>query len=270
VYLDNYFTSIALFKELRDIQCGACGTTRPQNSITKQLAELKDHVKSIRWGTLYASEEQGVLCIAWQDNNIVFMLFSIHSPNSFITTKRKRPSKTSTNAAIARAPFGDEVEKEQPIPTIINDYNHYMGGVDIANQFRSNYTIHRRSRRSWFPLLFFFLDAAIINAFRIQTIYKQQHGASKRELPSHLAFRETLYHQLFAFANRIQPPQQPTRGHQRVKLGDRLDCLQCKVKRSQSKVKLKRGRSTSGCLECGNAHLCVKGGCWDEWHGVAS
>jgi hypothetical protein len=29
IYLDNYFTSIALFKELRDIQCGACGTTRP-------------------------------------------------------------------------------------------------------------------------------------------------------------------------------------------------------------------------------------------------
>jgi len=64
VYLDNYFTSIALFKELRDIQCGACGTTRPQNGITKQLTELKEHVKSIRWGTLYASQEQGVLCFA--------------------------------------------------------------------------------------------------------------------------------------------------------------------------------------------------------------
>jgi hypothetical protein len=33
VYLDNYFTSVALFKELRDICCGACGTTRPQNGI---------------------------------------------------------------------------------------------------------------------------------------------------------------------------------------------------------------------------------------------
>jgi hypothetical protein len=33
VYIDNYFTSIALFKELRDIQCGAYGTTRPRGGI---------------------------------------------------------------------------------------------------------------------------------------------------------------------------------------------------------------------------------------------
>jgi hypothetical protein len=33
IYMDNYFTSVALFKELRDIRCGVCGTTRPQNRI---------------------------------------------------------------------------------------------------------------------------------------------------------------------------------------------------------------------------------------------
>jgi hypothetical protein len=102
------------------------------------------------------------------------MLSSIYSPYSYITTKRKRLATTSINTAIARAPFSDDVEKEQLIPTAIDDYNHYIGGVDIANQFRSNYEIQRKSMRNWFPLLFFFLDAAIINAFRIQTIYKKQ------------------------------------------------------------------------------------------------
>ena len=47
VYMDNYFSTVGLFKTLRDIQCGACGTTRRQGGIPLQLVELKDHIKSI-------------------------------------------------------------------------------------------------------------------------------------------------------------------------------------------------------------------------------
>lgn len=49
-----------------------------------------------------------------------------------------------------------------------------MGGIDIANQYRASYEIHRKSDRNWFPLLYCFLDAAIVNAFRIQYVYEQQ------------------------------------------------------------------------------------------------
>lgn len=122
VYMDNYFTSVTLFKELRELRCGACGTTRPQKGIPSQLVELKDHIKTIPWGTLYASEAQGILCLAWQDNNIVLLLSSIHLPELFTPTKRKRPSATSTNAAITRTPFGDEAIKELLIPTAIDNY----------------------------------------------------------------------------------------------------------------------------------------------------
>ncbi|MGF2011319.1 hypothetical protein [Nostoc sp. DedVER01b] len=98
--------------------------------------------------TLYRSEAQGVLCLAWQDNNLVLLLSTIHSPELWIPTKRKRPSTTSTNAKVARLPFGDEVIKELEIPIAINDYNHYMGGVDIANQYRATYETHQRSERN--------------------------------------------------------------------------------------------------------------------------
>ena len=44
IYMDNFFTSIPLFKELRHIGCGACGTARQKASfIPKALAELKEH-----------------------------------------------------------------------------------------------------------------------------------------------------------------------------------------------------------------------------------
>jgi hypothetical protein len=47
VYMDNYFTLVTLFKELRDLQCRVCGTTRPQKGIPSQLVELKDYIKTI-------------------------------------------------------------------------------------------------------------------------------------------------------------------------------------------------------------------------------
>lgn len=201
----------------------------------------------------------------------------MHSPYSYVTTKRKRPTTTSTNAAIARAPFGDEFEKEQPIPTIINDYNHYMGGVDIANQYRASYDTHRKGRRNWLPLLFFFLEAAIINAYRIQYIAKEQQGTSKRELPTHKGFRKKLYKELFSFA-RAQP-QPGGLSHQRIPLPSsastskpkQRNCAVCEVKDKQGKDKKKgrTSRTSSSCLECG-VPLCVKGACWEEWHTTRS
>lgn len=81
---------------------------------------------------MYASEAKGVLCLAWQDNNIVLLLSTIHLSYLYVPTERKRPAVTSTNAAIARTPFGDKIKKQLGIPIAINDYNHFMGSVDIA------------------------------------------------------------------------------------------------------------------------------------------
>jgi hypothetical protein len=43
---------------------------------------------------------------------------------------RKRPKKTALNAKITREPFGDKSTKILLIPTFIDDYNHYIGGID--------------------------------------------------------------------------------------------------------------------------------------------
>jgi hypothetical protein len=56
------------------------------------------------------------------------------------------------------------VTKELEIPIFINDYNHYMNGVDLANQYRSSYEVHLKGYRNWLPLLYFFINAAVVNA----------------------------------------------------------------------------------------------------------
>jgi hypothetical protein len=66
--------------------------------------------------------------------------------------KRKRPKKTALNARIVQQPFEDQSTKILPIPTFIDDYNHYMGSVDQGNQLRAAFTTHfRRNQKEFFP-----------------------------------------------------------------------------------------------------------------------
>jgi hypothetical protein len=61
--------------------------------------------------------------------------------------------------------FGDSFVKELEIPRFIDDYNHYMGGVDIANQLRASYETHRPTFCTWWPLFLWIIDASIVNAY---------------------------------------------------------------------------------------------------------
>jgi Transposase IS4 len=66
-----------------------------------------------------------------------------------------------------RAVFGSEFKKKLLIPKVVDDYNHHMNGIDVADQLRSYYNTQQAVRRNWMPLFFWLLDTAIINAYRI-------------------------------------------------------------------------------------------------------
>ena len=63
-----------------------------------------------------------------------------------------------------------------PIPCCIDDYNHHVGGVDIADQLRSYYDTQLTSFRTWWPMYFWALDTIITNAY---FIYLDMPQASK-------------------------------------------------------------------------------------------
>ena len=91
-----------------------------------------------------------------------------HRIDQTILRMRKRPKITSSNATITRKPFGDQSTKMLPIPTFIDDYNHYMGGVDQANQLRAVFTTHfSRNRKEFFPGMFFVIDVAVSNSYKL-------------------------------------------------------------------------------------------------------
>ena len=87
---------------------------------------------------------------------------------------------TNANAIKVQNIFGNKVKKTLPIPIIIDNYNHFMGGVDIADQLRSNYIIQFPVRRTWLPLFFWLLDTSIINSYLICKIKNNENESYKK------------------------------------------------------------------------------------------
>ena len=203
IYMDNLFTSTNLFRVLRDIGIGACGTTRPYHSkdFPPQLKELKDkYWDKLPWGTLFAIPIDGVLCLGWLDNNAVLSMTTVHTVHevSDITMRwRKRPVDTSTNARQSRKPFeGIGARTEQPIPRYIDEYNYNMGGVDIADQHRGAYKTQRKANRVWVPLFYWMIDSAVVNAYKTG-VFAPGKIWSRRE---YRVFREELWQELMQFS----------------------------------------------------------------------
>jgi len=95
-------------------------------------------LKKLEWNTLLVKVVKNTLCLAWQDNNTVLALSNIdtvHIAKDRRNRVRKRPPKSSTNGALVLKVFQDQARKELPILSFIDDYNHYIGNVDIVNQF---------------------------------------------------------------------------------------------------------------------------------------
>jgi hypothetical protein len=281
IYMDNYFTSIPLFAELQACKFGAVGTTRPHKQFPSELSIIKKRfAKRLEWNTLLAAVVNDILCLAWQDNNIVLGLSNIHTVDKaedFREKKRKRPAKTSTNGRLVRGVFGDLPVKELPIPCFIDDYNQYMGGVDLANQFRESYETHKPTFRNWWPLFYWLIDLACVNSYRLY----QLHTVDERPL-THLQFRIELYCKLLGFSEkaklyslrmglggkRVFNPEAPHLHYWEQR--PRGTCAWCLYKQRCQKVlgKAIEGRakrSIGGCVFC-DVHLCKVGECWMRFH----
>jgi hypothetical protein len=289
IYLDNYFTSIPLFSMLRKENIGAAGTTRPSGiDFPALLIVLRQNWPTkLDWGTTVADIVNGVLCIGWQDNNFVLGLSTVHTvhqASSWVTSKRNRPSETSTNANITREVFGDLPFMDLDIPTFINDYNHNMNSVDLANQHRQSYDTQRIAFRTWIPLLHWILDQAAINAYKLATIGKTWPD----NISAHLKFRRALYRKLLDYSKLMDPQLQLWKEpgpHNWVVRPVRKSCAMCTEKERLRKKLLAQHKDTcielfkeiansqvkhpfksrSGCGFCDVA-LCKTSSCFQDWH----
>ena len=144
--------------------------------LSQKLVRLrKQYNNAIPWGTLYSelSADTQSIQFAWKDQNVVLFMSTIYSGDEEIVRTRRKPGKAATNAVTSRRVFEpNEHTKQLAIPLFIDAYNHYMGGVDQADQLRSYYTTQRRHIKPWKALFHWLLDVAITNSFKLSIYAK--------------------------------------------------------------------------------------------------
>ena len=80
-----------------------------------------------------------------------------------------------------------------PKPTMIDEYNHYMGGVDKLDQLISTYSFTKKSKKWWKKVFFRLLEISVINAC---ILYMKFHPSFASNNRKHKYFRHLLIHEM--------------------------------------------------------------------------
>lgn len=91
-------------------------------------------------------------------------------------------------SAMPRDGRGQKKSIDVSQPSVVTQYNKYMGGVDRMDQNISSYRISIRSRKWWWALFAYLLDVAMQNAW---LIYRRTAAATHRPLDQ-LEFRRDV------------------------------------------------------------------------------
>ena len=94
---------------------------------------------------------KSVAILQWQDNNIVHMMSNCRSKE--LGTPAKRWSKKKKEFIMINR------------PKIIEEYNMYMGGVDLMDMLLSTYRIRQRTIKNYMYIFYYLLGISVNNAW---------------------------------------------------------------------------------------------------------
>ena len=181
VYMDNYFSSVGLYKDLLQDNIYATGTLR---SDRKHFPlELKSTVKKglPSRGDTEFRQDGNLSVTVWQDTKPVVIMSTMHNPDETTPVRRKK---------------GDGSIIDVPCPKAIWDYNQRMGGVDRGDQYRKYYQVRMKCCKSYKYIFWFLFEISILNSF---IIYR--HSPTTDKIVTYLDFRVQLAKELIGEYN---------------------------------------------------------------------
>ena len=95
----------------------------------------------------------------------MFCVSTIHRAGQMVKRTRRKPRKTIKNQVHVDKVWGLNGKTEVFIPKLIDDYNHWMGGVDLVDQHIAYYHPNVRYRRNWLPIFIQLLSIIRTNLF---------------------------------------------------------------------------------------------------------
>ena len=249
---------------------GACGTVRIDRKGMPEVWQTskkgkKNKTKNPKAPKLQKGEIRTqnlgtsvVLALQWMDKKLVSMLTNLHNNTTVTKTRRTREGQN---------------HREQVVkPLCIDEYNHYMGGVDKSDQMLSYYGFNHKTLKWTNRVAFHLLDLAIVNSYILYKLSKQE-----KKHKTHSQFRIDLAKNLLLTAGAEEETGLPT--HPLPEPGERLHGrhFPCKLpqresgKQSQRECivcsqQKKNGRKTTtyACKSC-NVALCIVP-CFELYH----
>jgi hypothetical protein len=254
LYFDNFFTSSELLKLLKEKKIFACGTVRCDR---KDLPTDLKKDKEMERGEIDCRQADGIYVVKWMDNRSVLLLTTISRPDNIITVERREKGKAE--------------KKKVTCPTVIQEYNNFMGGVDIMDQKKCSYGIDRGSKIKYYLRPFHdLLDIAVNNAY---VVYQKLNPSSKLKS---ITFRRNIAlsligdyssrkHSIHSFLNRhrasqIYANEDKSKRHLPDISETRKRCKNCSEKKREN-------RTNIICTQC-NMHFCLTNNrnCFKEFH----
>ncbi|RWS22361.1 piggyBac transposable element-derived protein 3-like protein [Leptotrombidium deliense] len=152
IYVDRYFTSLALFEHLLSNGIYATGTARIDRVRGIPFMNSKLLKKEKRgFFEEFVKHDDTLSAVRWIDNKPVVLISSFHG--------------ATPTESVSRFFRKEKQRQNIECPAVVSAYNQSMGGVDLNDRFIANYRIGVRSRKWTVRCLFHFLDLVVANAW---------------------------------------------------------------------------------------------------------
>lgn len=146
LFIDNWYSSPTLYRELYNMQTNVCGTVRiSRKGMPRELKFLQ-----LGEGEAVVFSTTDMAAIKWKDKKDVILLTTMHTLDFAETEKTNRYT-------------GQKMLK----PTVVIDYNKNMGGVDVGDQMLSKFHTRRRCETAYKKIFFYFIDMMLQNSYII-------------------------------------------------------------------------------------------------------
>ncbi|XP_016372815.1 piggyBac transposable element-derived protein 4-like isoform X2 [Sinocyclocheilus rhinocerous] len=245
LFVDNFYTSPKLFRDLLSKKIWACGTIRANRFGHSKTRAPRGNIRWFR--------EDNLLFVEWKDKRDVLMCSTFHKAFNGDSIKRN-----------VKGADGVWAFQDFPVPAAVLDYNKHMGGVNLSDALIGYYTVLHKTKKWYRSFFYHFVDIAVVNAF----ILHQQMAKMKNQKPmTQKDFREALVAELAgtgpasASAQERQVPATDSHLPKYIKGDSTFGRRKCKLCSSKTPVM---------CATC-RVHLCFvpKRDCYSKWHELA-
>lgn len=271
LFFDNYFSTFPLFQILAQKKIYAAGTIR-LDRFSKPPFSADSIMKKKGRGCSeeVISSDGSVVCVKWYDNKCVALA------SNYIGVGK--PDQAHRYDKISK----EKITIERP--QIVQDYNLYMGGVDLMNQMISYYRIFIRSKKWTLRMVTHFIDFSIVQSWIEYKIDCQKSEIPKRQIMDLLAFRMKLAEQLVFFPTiakrtaritledvRLKNERSDKSRERRTDENIRYDRVDHLPKYSENRLRCKLescdSKSQLICVKC-KVHLCANknNDCFYKYH----